>query len=236
MRYQGGKFRVRKDISAIINQHLLDKRVYVEPFIGGGSIFRMVDSPIRFGSDLDKDLIAFYHGLQDGWTPPQYISEGMWRDVRNNPQNYSPALVGYVSFFINFGGKKWGGYPKDNSGDYDYCGAQYRDAIRLASEIQSSIIGQADYSYWTGIRGAVIYCDPPYQNTTGYKTGTFDHTLYTQTCEQWASDGNAVICSEYSAPEHWDVLWSKSKYVGLAKDTDARKSATEVLYLVKPLT
>jgi DNA adenine methylase len=55
--------------------------------------------------------------------------------------------------------------------------------------------------------GSLIYCDPPYEGTTGY-TNPFDHTKFWE----WVrvkSEINDVFVSEYSAPDDFEVLWER---------------------------
>ena len=65
------------------------------------------------------------------------------------------------------------------------------------------MIDQCDYSDYTP-QGKLIYCDPPYQNTTGYrgdngKRNEFDHEKFWNTIREW-SKTNWVFVSEYNAP------------------------------------
>ena len=58
--------------------------------------------------------------------------------------------------------------------------------------------------------GKVVWmgqCDPPYQGTTGYKTGSFDHEQFFQWCRDMRVKGNVVFVSEYSAPDDFKCVW-----------------------------
>jgi site-specific DNA-adenine methylase len=56
MQYLGGKSRLAKKIVAILENLRTPGQVYLEPFIGGGSVFSLMSDP-KIGSDLHEDLI-----------------------------------------------------------------------------------------------------------------------------------------------------------------------------------
>ena len=59
----------------------------------------------------------------------------------------------------------------------------------------------------SNITNSLIYCDPPYQGTTGYKTGAFNHEEFFEWCRQMKSKGNIVFVSEYNAPDDFELVW-----------------------------
>ena len=64
LRYPGGK---RKQLSFLVNH--LPKRediegTYIEPFVGGGSVFFYVNPKRALISDLNSDLITLYKGIK----------------------------------------------------------------------------------------------------------------------------------------------------------------------------
>lgn len=58
------------------------------------------------------------------------------------------------------------------------------------------------------IKNAVIYCDPPYQNTTKYSTRDFNYREFWQWCRDMSKD-NIVLISEYNAPNDFECIWQK---------------------------
>lgn len=61
-RYAGGKFYARK----LIAEHLIDTKVYCEPFAGGASIFFYKEkSKINILNDLDEDIMLVYRIIRD---------------------------------------------------------------------------------------------------------------------------------------------------------------------------
>ena len=69
---------------------------------------------------------------------------------------------------------------------------------------------------------ALIYCDPPYQGTSGYKTGAFDHDRFFEWCRQQAKK-NIVFVSEYNAPDDFIEVWRDEVKTNFASQ---RKAAT----------
>jgi len=76
--------------------------------------------------------------------------------------------------------------------------------------------------------GSVVYCDPPYANTTKYKDG-FNHELFWAWVRGLVSQGHDVFVSEYVAPEDFVSVWSKTVNNTLVKDTGS-KTGVERLF------
>ena len=85
--------------------------------------------------------------------------------------------------------------------------------------------------------GKVVWlgqCDPPYQGTTGYKTGAFDHDRFFEWCREQAKK-NVVFVSEYNAPEDFECVWQgeiKTNFSSTRKK--ATHNAVEKLFKVNP--
>lgn len=76
-------------------------------------------------------------------------------------------------------------------------------------------------------------CDPPYQGTTGYKTGAFNHEEFFQWCRDMKAKGNIVFVSEYNAPDDFEVVWQgeiKTNFSSQRKE--ATHKAVEKLFKV----
>lgn len=56
-------------------------------------------------------------------------------------------------------------------------------------------------------KGAVIYCDPPYQGTEEYAEGGFNHAKFWEWCRE-KSKTNKVFVSEYKAPSDFESVLS----------------------------
>ncbi len=79
-----------------------------------------------------------------------------------------------------------------------------------------------------------FYCDPPYANTSGYKTGDFDHEHFFDWCRKMVKKGNVIFLSEYNAPDDFECVWEgevKTNFASTCKK--ATHNATEKLYRLK---
>ena len=72
--------------------------------------------------------------------------------------------------------------------------------------------------------GYVIYCDPPYKDTTKYSTKGFPYEEFYDWCRVM-SKNNIVLISEYSMPNDFKCIWKKESKVNFdsnRKNSDKR--------------
>lgn len=227
----GGKSRVSKEVSQAILNHTDNRERYYEPFIGGGAIAEKMGSHFKEAhySDLHQDLILMWDAVvNDGWEPPSELTEEEYTALRL--AGPSP-LRAFAGFACSFGGKFYGGYARSKKTHYPSTGR--RSVLR-----GRSMAGQVKTTYTHGsyealeVRpGDVVYCDPPYQETTGYKTGAFDNPTFWKIAEGWTEAGATVFVSEYQAPEGWTPIWEKQQTISLNGGTDRDKKSIERLYI-----
>lgn len=73
-------------------------------------------------------------------------------------------------------------------------------------------------------------CDPPYEGTTSYKTGTFDHAKFWDWCRKMGKK-NSVFVSEYNAPDDFECVWQGEIKTNFASQrTTATHKAVEKLF------
>ena len=76
MQYMGGKARIAKGVAEFLNGRLKDGQPYYEPFCGACNITQYISSNrLRFASDSNRYLIAFWQAVQAGWEPPEEVSK-----------------------------------------------------------------------------------------------------------------------------------------------------------------
>jgi DNA adenine methylase len=70
----GSKNRHAKELLQSILHNRKPNQWYVEPFVGG---FNMIDKVggNRIANDINFYLIELFKAIQDGWQPPDFISE-----------------------------------------------------------------------------------------------------------------------------------------------------------------
>lgn len=200
MRYHGGKARGSKYIETAILSHTTERRVYVEPFLGGGSSFAMISPHFEraYAGDSHEDLMLMWQALKDGWIPPESVSKVEYQRLRRESPS---AMRGFVGFGCSFGGKWWGGYAKEIPGKYTVAHAA-SSLKKKSAQVSRAVLRHCSYDEWRPKSGHVVYCDPPYAETTGYYQ-SFDHEMFWSVMDSWHESGAEVFVSEYRAPAGW---------------------------------
>lgn len=228
MRYLGGKTCIAKDIANLIKGLKGNRATYIEPFLGGASVFEAVSPmfPFTYAGDASEDLILMWKEAAAGWVPPENVTEEEYQAIRKQTPS---ALRGFVGFGCSFGAKWFGGYARDRQGT-NYAAQSSRAVVRKATRLAlaTSILCQ-DYSLWEVGPDCVVYADPPYQGTQGYgAVGTFDHRRFWETMDRWSNLGALVLVSEYTASTGWTQVWEKSHRQQLCGLTERPKTTERV--------
>ena len=227
MRYMGGKSRISKQIAEVLNSAIDKDTPFVSLFCGSCTIESKVQADVKILNDKHPYLIAMWQALQNGWMPPDVVTKEEYYRVKAN-MDENPALTGFIGFGCSFGGKWWGGYAKDKRGD-DYCGQAKRGLLKDLVGIQSATFTCLDYHDVEIPDGAVVYCDPPYVNTTGYTVGQFDTNEFWDYMRQLSKRYDVYI-SEESAPDDFECIWSKEKIRTLEKSDNVGRVKVEKLF------
>ena len=230
MQYMGGKSRISKQIAEILNSAIDKDTPFVSLFCGSCAIESKVQADVKILNDKHPYLIAMWQALQNGWMPPDVVTKEEYYRVKAN-MDENPALAGFVGFGCSFGGKWWGGYAKDKRGD-NYCGQAKRGLLKDLVGIQSATFTCLDYHDVEIPDGAVVYCDPPYVNTTGYTVGQFDTNEFWDYMRQLSNRCDVYI-SEESAPDDFECIWSKEKVRTLEKSDNVGRVKVEKLFKYK---
>lgn len=230
MQYMGGKSRISKQIAEILNSAIDKNTPFVSLFCGSCAIESKVQADVKILNDKHPYLIAMWQALQNGWMPPDVVTKEEYYRVKAN-MDENPALAGFVGFGCSFGGKWWGGYAKDKRGD-NYCGQAKRGLLKDLVGIQSATFTCLDYRDVEIPDGAVVYCDPPYANTTGYTVGQFDTNEFWDYMRQLSTRCDVYI-SEESAPDDFECIWSKEKVRTLEKSDNVGRVKVEKLFKYK---
>lgn len=230
MQYMGGKSRISKQISEVLNSAINKDTPFVSLFCGSCAIESKVQATTKILNDKHPYLIAMWQALQNGWMPPDVVTKEEYYRVKDN-MDENPALTGFIGFGCSFGGKWWGGYAKDKRGD-DYCGQAKRGLLKDLVGIQSATFTCSDYRDVEIPDGAVVYCDPPYVNTTGYTVGQFNTNEFWDYMRQLSKRCDVYI-SEESAPDDFECIWSKEKVRTLEKSDNVGRVKVEKLFKYK---
>lgn len=196
MQYLGGKSKTRKQISAFLESVRKPEQTYFEPFVGGAWVLQEMSGK-RIASDGNKALISMYKALQNGWVPPDSVSEEEYHSVLELNDNLSP-LTAFCTFGCSFSGKSWSGYAR--SGKRNYAQNAKNSLMKQLPKIKEV---EFIYGFFQDHKpeNILVYCDPPYEGTTQYRgLPKFDYSLFWNTMRDW-SKNNTVVISEYNAPD-----------------------------------
>lgn len=231
MMYVGGKARISKDIAEIISKSGCNTLVSL--FCGGCAIEAKVtgfDTLIL--NDKHPYLIAMWKSLQQGYILPTQINEKQYKYISEHKGD-DPALTGFVGFCCSFGGKWFGGYARDRSGKRNFAMNGRRTIYRDLPHLQTATFMCKDYRDVDIPQGAVIYADPPYNNTTGYSCEKFDSEAFWQYMRELALKGHKVYISEQTAPNDFIAIWEKPIRRTLNVNINNRLMVTEKLFTYK---
>lgn len=233
MQYMGGKTRIAKEILPIILADRKEGQYFVEPFCGGCNVTDKVLGN-RIANDYNEYLIAMFVGLLSGEKYPEQISRELYNDVRtcfrSGSDKYDLGFMGWVGFMASYRGKFFGGYSGayvDAKGrHYDYISTAVGGMAKQIPNLQGVEFRSGDYRNLQIPEESIIYCDPPYMNTTGYADG-LNHDEFWQWCRERVYDGHKVYISEYQAPDDFICIWEKPLRNSMTPD----KKATEKLFI-----
>jgi len=236
MKYMGSKNRIAKYLLPIILKDRKEGQWYVEPFVGGANMIDKVEGN-RIGGDFNNHLINALTLIRDNpFSIPMIITEDEYQKASERRKT---QLDDFIGFAMSFGGKWFGGYRRDvkgSKGCLKNMEAQTRrsrvSAIKQSINLKSVELVSGSYSEIDIPDESIIYCDPPYANTTKYKD-TFNHAAFWQWCRDMSNKGHQVFISEYSAPDDFECLWSKEINSSLTKNTGSKKGV-EKLFKYNP--
>lgn len=229
MKYMGSKNRIAKDILPIILQNRIsDEQWYIEPFCGGCNLIDKVAGN-RIASDINKYLIATYDAIKSGWIPREDYTEEEYRHVMQN-KDENPHLTGYFGFALSYGGKWFGGWRRDSLGKRNYVKEAYNNMIKQSQKLKGIIFVSCSYAQILPPQNSIIYCDPPYKDTTKYNTD-FDYDKFYNWCRAMKTLGHEIYVSEYQMPDDFKCVWQKEIASSLTKNTGGKVGVEKLFTL-----
>ena len=236
MKYMGSKNRIAKHILPIMLKDRKEGQYWVEPFVGGANMIDKVTGN-RIGADFNEYLIKALELIRDNpESIPEVITESEYKAAQS--EKHLTGIVGFIGFAMSFGGKWFGGYRRDKAGTkgcIENMKTQTRrsrdNAIKQSKLIQGVKLYSTSYDKLDIPNNSIIYCDPPYEGTTGYKD-KFNHAEFWWWCRDKAKEGHTVFVSEYNAPDDFECVWQQELNVSVAKE-GKHKKAVEKLFTIK---
>lgn len=253
MQYMGGKSRIAQSIADIISmtggQHEIPRRqiqncaghrkrdfseggdCFVSLFCGSCAVESKVQGFSRkILNDRHQYLIALLQGVQRGYELPESITPEQYRHIREHKDD-DPTLAGFVGFGCSFGGKWFGGYARNATGT-NYAAQSKRSLLKDMATLQDATFVCADYRRVCIPPRAVIYADPPYNNTTGYHGDRFDSAEFWIAMRLLADTGHTVFVSEQEAPPDIQCVWERKFTRTLDRNKSNQFSVTEKLFFL----
>jgi DNA adenine methylase len=226
MQYMGGKTRIAKQIAVVIDQYREPGQLVWDAFCGGLSVSVALSKkgPV-LASDACLPLISMQKAFKAGWSPALPITKEIWEYSKSLPD--TDPLKGFCGFGCSYCGIYFTSFGKEVPGKYEHIYA-LRTLKRDTAKIRK--ISLIDFLQVAPRKTkALIYCDPPYKNTTPYEgVLPFDYDLFLTKINQWSFYAD-VFVSEYDLPIG-NCIWSSSVDVTISGGGRKGKKAVESLY------
>lgn len=245
MKYMGSKSKYAEELLDVMRiecgGNFYPYHTYVEPFVGGANVIdktkKYENFNIRIGNDINTYLIAMFQAVQKGWQPPTKVTEQDYKTCKENlkfslnPTPIEKALFAFVGIGCSYGGKWFGGYARGsdkNGKPRNYAKESAKNLLNQKVGITDVIFYNVHYKNISIPDECLIYCDPPYAQTTKYGSH-FESDKFWDWCNEMSKRGHKVFVSEYQAPKDWKCIWEKEVNSSLTKETGSKK-ATEKLF------
>ena len=236
MQYMGGKARQAKFVREIIADMRGNRGRYLEPFMGGGSVFSAVAPDFSFatGADASPALIALWReAVYNKWQPPVDMTEDEYQALRVSTDN--SALRGWAGYGASYRGKWFAGFS-GKATHRDYLAESARGLERKAAALRwhsGLSLVHADYTEHVVTAGHVVYCDPPYAGTESYGAADeFDHAAFWDTAQAWSTMGALVLVHEYTAPEGWFSVFTRDRVEVMDRKSSGARPESLFMYNV----
>jgi DNA adenine methylase len=212
VQYLGGKHRIAKPLSAFLLSRLAG-RYFVEPFCGGINMTAaMEQAGPRLATDAHPALFHLYRAWRRGWRPSTFeITDDLYQALkaRNDPTD---PMTGFVGFGCSFGGKYFGGRARDPKSPRNYALNTFNSLSKKFARCSAVTFGLESYERLSPHRDCLVYCDPPYAQTTGYSLA-FDSARFWEHVRGWSRAGIEVLVSEYTAPSDFEPVFEIGAFV-----------------------
>ena len=228
MQYQGGKNKaIGANIADIINLLSTELSInnYIEPFAGSLGVTHRVEIQDKLVNDIFAPLINMHkyiyeYGFKDF---PDVVTKELYEECRNIYKRgilLTPAQV-FIGFACSFGAMFYNTYASDKRDKRDKRGNRnyYHSALKayqqkisiIKSNTQNIKFSSKNYRYIRLPQKCIVYCDPPYINTTGYNhlNDSFNHREFYQWIRLNSTSDHIIIFSEITAPKDFKIIYQE---------------------------
>ena len=235
MQYLGGKWKAGAEYA----KRIAPQGAWWEPFCGAlnVSMHLAVFPQLGLVSDVNSELVDLFLAVREGWEPPTEVSREQWQEAKAS--TVSSFLRTFIGFGCSSSGVWFGSYatpgtctdPSAGQTQTRNYAAQFAKALKLQVQATAHCDLRAmsffDLEPQLGLF-EVIYCDPPYDSTMGYRE-PFKTRDFWNRCVEWAATGTRVIVSEYVCPVPAFCLWQRERKSQLGKRTVRVEGLFQVL-------
>lgn len=220
LKWAGGKRKLSDEIISLMPKDYR-KRVYHEPFFGGGAVFFQIKPKKGSINDVNKHLINFYRIVRDKpdelvETARQYPYEKeVYYELRDRFNHEEITDVEQAALLLYFNKTGFNGLYRVNSkNEFNVPFGRYKnptivpeDRIYEASELLKDVeIFNKDFTYIIDYSntGDLVYFDPPYlpvsdtSDFTSYSSDGFsydDQLMLVDTCNKLDEKGVYFVLS-----------------------------------------
>lgn len=244
MKYKGSKQRLMKYLNPIFNEYKNKHNLttFIDVFGGGANVSSNVNFDTVICNDNDEMLIALLKETQQNPsniemipTPSKELYDKYKKTIQNNEMDkydFPLYYYGAILFFGSFNARAYGGnYGATSVTKEGKLRDYFQEAKRniLKQKLSHITFINKDYKNIPITENSLIYLDPPYINTTGYK-GSIDYDEFWNWVRE-ISKNNIVLISELEAPSDFEILWEKELIHG--QNQHNKQVKTEKLFKLK---
>ena len=188
--------------------------------------------------DTNKSIMLMWQEAQNGWVPSSdIVSKEEFLRLKFNGE--STAEKGFIGTTHAYRGSYFRNYCLTECSKKALPNTTKRVSdIALNSVVSKVKFEYGDYTQFSDLRNFLIYCDPPYENTSGYRNdqsrGNFDYDKFDNlafwTWTQKMAEHNTVYVSEYATPKNVDY---EVAYAFNARDNNHNLRQEKVFKILK---
>jgi site-specific DNA-adenine methylase len=234
-RYHGGKSRIGKilaevmtgfadDVSTLLNWKITG---YCEPFCGMLGVYKHIPDYVcpelsLLAGDINNSVILMWQAAQRGWKPPTTLLT-YERFMKMKRDGQSTALKGYYGHYYGAFGQYF--RPFDGGRSLRSRQRQSKAVASVGKKMKQVVFSAGTYEQFNHLEHFLIYCDPPYPNSSHYyddrgkKRAQLDSEKFWNWCRKMA-EKNIVVVSGYSAPKDFVLFWSTPSNTVRGKKTE----------------
>lgn len=222
LKWAGGKFRV---LETLKQKFPHNRKRYIEPFLGAGSVALNVNYPVYIVNDINHDLFCVWKNLQVMQREFIFLAKELFIEENNKREIYDQFKSEFNEtndklrkslLFIYLNRHCFNGLCRYNSkGKFNTPFGKYNKPYFPEEEMISCINKASQFQiYNTDFRdifnlaeeGDLIYCDPPYvpmsesASFSNYSTDGFklkDHIQLAECASKAAEKGCTVVVSNH---------------------------------------